>query len=212
MPMLTVKEVGKKGKLGLWHMSESLEELLKAKKISLADEAQLTSFTHDQRKKEWLTARILVAQLSGNSEVQIRYDEHNKPSLKDSPLHISLSHSHDLLAVMIDDKPTGIDIELVKPKIERIQHKFMSDAELRALQPEKREEQLTIYWCVKESLYKLYGKKELEFKRDLAVEPFTFSEKGIVKGKIKNGQSYPLVYETIVSGNDRYMLTYILND
>ncbi|MEK6616384.1 MAG: 4'-phosphopantetheinyl transferase superfamily protein [Bacteroidota bacterium] len=214
-------EVGKnarlrngQGKLGIWHITESVDELLKMKFFSKEDVSQLNSFSYEHRKKEWLVSRILAEKLTGEKDTQIIYDEHGKPCLENSTLHISLSHSHNLLAVIIDKQETGIDIELIKPKVIRIKEKFMNEAELNSLQKENQEEQLTIYWCAKESLYKLYGKKELVFKKHLLIEPFQYSEKGIIMGWIKNtsvNKSFALQYEKLNSGNDNYMLAYIIN-
>lgn len=215
MSLFSIREVGKTGKLGIWHITESLDELLRLKKFSGKDLATLNSFAHEHRKKEWLVARILIEKLTGEKDLQIIYDEHSKPSLKGSKKYISLSHSHDLLAIILDDADTGIDIELIKSKIERIKHKFMSDAELKALENEKQDEQLTVYWCAKESLYKLYGKKELTFKENLLIEPFPYAEYGIIKGRIINAtmnSSFKLHYENMVSGSDNYMMTYIINE
>jgi len=177
MPLLTKREIEKRGEPGIWHITESLDVLLKKKKFTKNDLEALSSFSSEQRKKEWLVARILVEVMTGKKDIQIQYDERNKPSLIDSKKYISLSHSHDLLAVILDDSETGIDIELVKSKILRIKEKFMSKKELNSLQKGNEAEHLTVYWCAKESLYKLYGKKELAFKENLIIESFQYSEK-----------------------------------
>jgi 4'-phosphopantetheinyl transferase len=41
--------------------------------------------------------------------------------------HISISHSHDKLAIIVNEKEaTGIDIELIRDKVLKIKHKFLS--------------------------------------------------------------------------------------
>ena len=215
MSLFTNRQVSSRGKLGIWHITESLEELLKMKHFSEENLSLLNTFFYEHRKKEWLVARILAEQLSEEKNSRIIYDEHNKPFLENSKKHISISHSHNFLAVILDEYETGIDIELIKPKVLRIKEKFMSDEELNSLQKENLAEQLTVYWCAKESLYKLYGKKELAFKENLSIEPFHYSEKGIIKGWIKKSamkKSFILHYEKLNSGDDNYMLTYIINE
>ena len=218
------KAVGKNGKLGIWQITESLDELLKMIPMSAGTEKDLSvldSNSNERRKKEWLVARILAEQLTDEKDSRIIYDEHKKPFLsrrdgnpENSKKHISLSHSHNLLAVIIDEQETGIDIEVIKPKVVRIKEKFMSEEELGSLQKEKQEEQLTTYWCAKESLYKLYGRNELVFNKHLIIEPFQYSEKGVIRGWIKNSAKeklFTLQYQKIISGNDNYMLTHIIN-
>lgn len=204
---------GRGGKAGIWHITESLEQLLGEVRLPPAELKALDAFSYEHRKKEWLAARILTEQLSAEKNTRIIYDEYNKPYLQSSKIHISLSHSHNLLAVILDDGPTGIDIELIKPKILAIKEKFMAPAELGSLHPDNLAEQLTVYWCAKEALYKLYGKKELTFKENLPVEPFHLSDKGILKGWIKNAavhKRFSLQYEKMSSGSESYMLAYII--
>ena len=214
MPLRYIKEAGAKGKIGIWHITEPVEILLKMKKFSAEDLSQLNSFSYEHRKKEWLVSRILAEKMfSGN--VEIIYDEHSKPFVKNSKKHISLSHSHNLLAVIIDDKETGIDIELIKANVLKIKEKFMSDAELKALEKGHKEEEITLYWCVKESLYKLYGKKKLVFKENLFVEPFEYLAKGKILGEIildSEKRKYILHYEKISAEGKDYMMTYVLNE
>lgn len=214
MPLFLQQVTKESAKLGIWHITETLEELLRLKKFSPRDLEVLGTFAYEHRKKEWLAARILTEELTGSKEAQIIYDEHNKPSLKGSDQFISLSHSHNLLTVILDNKDTGIDIELLKTKVISIKEKFMSEEELNSMQKENESEQLTVYWCSKEALYKLYGKKELTFKENLVVEPFKYSRQGIIKGWIKKGNmnsSYLLQYENLSFGSQQYMLAYVIN-
>jgi phosphopantetheinyl transferase len=193
-----------------------VDELLKMKAFSKEDMVRLNSFSYEHRKKEWLVSRILAEKALGENS-EIFYDEHTKPFLKNSKKHISVSHSHNLLAVIIDDKETGIDIELIKPNVLRIKHKFMNDAELKAIEKGHKEEELTLYWCVKESLYKLYGKKKLSFKENLMVEPFEYLGKGNIRADIihpghAGKKKFELHYEKISAEGKDYMLTYIVNE
>lgn len=213
MPLFQ-KKIQKGFSLGIWHITESLEELLKIKQISDTDRATFNSILHDSRKKEWLAARIALEQLTGKKDIRIIYNEQHKPFLENSAQHISISHSHSVLVVIIADKETGIDIELIKPTIEKVQEKYMSASESDSIQKENRLEQLAVYWCAKESLYKLYGKKELIFKEHLTIDAFQYSGNGIIKGWIRNistKKACNLQYEKRTIGNDSYMLTYIIN-
>jgi 4'-phosphopantetheinyl transferase len=209
------KEIGNKGRLAIWHISESLDELLKMKNLSTDDLKRLNSFSYEGRKKEWLVARILAEKLTSEKNTQIIYNECNKPFLQNSKTHISISHSHHLLAVILDEAETGIDIELIKDKILNIREKFMSKTEFDSLQKKNVAEQLTVYWCAKEALYKLYGKRELIFKENLLIEPFQYSGNGILRGWIKNAtmnKCFLLKYENLKWMNKTYMLTYIIKE
>jgi 4'-phosphopantetheinyl transferase len=214
MAFFIQKEVGRKGKLGIWHINEQLENLLQFKRVSAKNMATLSSFKYENRKKEWLVARILASKLTEDINVQIIYDDYNKPFLQNSQMHISLSHSHNFLTLILDELETGIDIERIKPQIINIKGKFMSTLELNSLQIESIAEQLTVYWCAKESLYKLYGKRELIFKENLLIEPFQYAGNGIIRGWIKTSamnKCFSLKYENLKLESEHYMLTYVIN-
>ncbi|MBI3501770.1 MAG: 4'-phosphopantetheinyl transferase superfamily protein [Bacteroidetes bacterium] len=213
--MFLLRNAGNRGKLSIWHITEPVDELLKMKNFSEEDLKIVNGFSYEHRKKEWLVSRILLEEITGNKNLKIVYDENNKPFLENSKKNISISHSHNLLALIIDEKETGIDIEQIKPNVLRIKEKFMSDLELKALERGHKEEELTLYWCVKESLYKLYGKKKLTFKENLFVEPFEYLGKGKIMGEIIFGserKKYILHYEKISADGKEFMLTYVLNE
>ena len=214
MGLFLNRKIGGKGKLSIWHISESVSELLGMSVFREEELLQMNSFSRDQRKKEWLISRMLIKKITRAKDAEIIYDDSNKPFLKNSKQSISISHSHNLLAVVIDDKETGIDIECIKPNVLRIKEKFMSDDELKAMGTGFEKEKLTLYWCAKESLYKLYGKKKLAFKQNLFVEPFEYMQKGIIIGKISIGsmkKTLTLHYEKIFVESKEYMMAYVVN-
>ena len=214
MPLFKIKKAENGGKLGIWQMTESVDELLKMKSFSKKDMVILSTFSYENRKKEWLTSRILAERLSGEN-TKIVYDKHNKPILKWSKKHISISHSNSLLAVIIDNKETGIDIELIKPAVIRIRQKFMNEDELKLLENTSLKEKLTLCWCVKESLYKYYGKKKLIFKKHLIVEPFSYNKRGAITALVNHGsmkKRFELNYEKIDVQKQNFILAYIVKE
>lgn len=215
MPLIEVKSAGKIGKTALWHISESLEELLRLRKPENSEKETFDNIQAEHRKKEWLVIRILAAKLCGNEAIHIIYDACNKPHFSNSDKHLSVSHSHELLSVVVDNSPTGIDIELIKPTVMRIKDKFISTDELAQLPQPVSEEALTLCWCVKESLYKYYGKKELRFKEHLLVKPFTLQAAGSLGASIRHpamNRDFKLQYEKLRHGKRGFMLAYVINE
>ena len=95
-----------------------------------------------------------------------------------------------------------------------IKEKFINEEERKFLNINNIEEHLTVLWCAKESLYKLYGTKQLDFKKNLLIEPFDFSGNGKITGRIKTesmNKLYTLHYEKINSDNNNYILVYVIN-
>ncbi len=160
-----------------------------------------------KREIETLGKNFLLAHLTSDT-TQLIYDDKGKPHLANDSRHISISHSHDRLVIIINEKEeTGIDIELLRDKVLKIKHKFLSASEL--LDANDDVEKLLIYWAAKETLYKIYGLKEVDFIKHLAVEPFMKQTHGKLNGFINLSNfnaSFELNYQLI----DNYALVYAL--
>jgi len=131
----------------------------------------------NKREKEGAGVRFLLDKLVGE-EVELAYYETGKPYLKNRIEEISISHSHDMLVVIVDkQKTTGIDIELIRDKVLKITHKFLSDNELKDIAGQSIEKVL-VYWAAKETLYKIYAKKSVDFREHLFITNFEYNENG----------------------------------
>jgi phosphopantetheinyl transferase len=141
--------------------------------------------------------------------IDCKVDEHGKPYLVSLPYHISLSHSFDYAAVMISKKrPVGIDIEQIKQKVELIAHKFMQPHELAFITDQQKVQQLYVCWCVKESIYKCYGQKEVSFIDNILIQPFDFMGKGIVNARLDKNP-IDINYEVGYLQYEDYMIGYV---
>ena len=140
-------------------------------------------------------------------------DEHGKPYLENSLFEISISHSRDLAAVIAAPQAVGIDIQKIVSKIERIAHKFMREEEMASLQEETRLEHLHVYWGAKEALYKAYGRRQLDFKEHIFINPFEYD---VTNGRCsgyteKENEHIPFQLQYELVGQD-YMLVYAVEE
>lgn len=139
---------------------------------------------NNSRKLQWFASRHLINELRGKFS-EVLKAESGKPFLQDSPHHISISHSPEFAAAMFSEKYfVGIDLEMVNPKVEKIAHKFLRADEVTAIKPGEKIEKLILYWSAKEALYKLYGHRNIEFKKQLLIEPFDLKLKGKLNAEI----------------------------
>ncbi len=194
--------------LGIWEITESLEQLWEHSALSANEEVFYAGLKTPLRRKHWLAYRLILPHLIPHTLVPgISYDAYGKPSLNGGSHHISVTHSGRYAAMIISKvMHVGIDIEAMKPKIFKLSHKFLSDGEADFVDPGQMES-LYLIWCAKEALFKIYGKGGLSFKDHLRVDPFVFEQKGQITGRIVNGndhQIYRLYYETM----NGYMLVY----
>jgi phosphopantetheinyl transferase (holo-ACP synthase) len=211
MPFLIKKDITDFVRLGVWEITE--EPAFFLEKLTLSEEENLyyQSIRNETRKKQWLCYRFITGELCGCS-VRIRYDDHGKPGLKGMDLLMSVSHSGEMAAVIISEKnEVGIDIERIRDRIERVKDRFLSAEELNGIGTKDRLEKLHVIWGAKESLYKIHGKPEVEFCRDIIIESFDYlcSGKGECTGRMvtPGGQTFYDIFYEKISG---YLLVYAM--
>ena len=109
-----------------------------------------------------------------------------KPHLKDKN-YLSITHSFTFTAIIISEKKTcrNRHVEKQRDKIVKIAHKFTPIEEYNTIaNHEALVSKLTIVWGAKESLYKIYGKKKLQFIHHIDIEDFSFIDTkttGVIK-------------------------------
>ncbi|XLS28832.1 4'-phosphopantetheinyl transferase family protein [Flavobacteriaceae bacterium M23B6Z8] len=170
MPLYKTIKVNDKTTVYLWHIKESLDELRKNIKITQNCEERIADMRSEIHQKGFLSVRQLL-KTAGYEPSDLFYDENGKPHLKDGK-HISITHSFIFSAIIVSESDEiGIDIELVRDKIQRIGHKF-SSYEYEYINQNNTTITLSIVWCIKESLYKAFATKGVSFKDHIKVIPF----------------------------------------
>ncbi|MFN8286008.1 MAG: 4'-phosphopantetheinyl transferase superfamily protein [Chitinophagales bacterium] len=164
-------------RLAIWRISEDAEFFSPA--------LTAPEITHEKKQLQWLATRHLVNELTGHP-CEVLKDAYGKPYLKDSAQKVSITHTALFAGVLLSDKQqVGMDLEMITPKVERIAHKFLYPEELAAIKADEKIEKLILYWSAKEALYKLHGRRQLEFKSQLLIEPFELQLKGTLSAAIK---------------------------
>lgn len=212
MSLVYHKVIDQVTSFAVWKIEESAEELLAQLQLKDHEISYLDSLTSGKRNLHWLSTRVLLRRMMNtDAYIDCRIDSSGKPYLSNFPHFISLSHSFDYAAVMVSkDKAVGIDIELIKGKIERIAHKFMSKRELTFIL-EDRIKKLYVCWCAKEAIYKLHGKKNISFLDHIRIEPFDYSGTGSLIASLNTGSQkndYTVHYDTF----NGYMIGYVADN
>ncbi|MBT3209650.1 MAG: 4'-phosphopantetheinyl transferase superfamily protein [Bacteroidetes bacterium] len=178
MGLLYKQIVDKNTDLGIWEMTDNLDYLFDIVNLNPDELLQIESFKNERRKLEWLSTRALAKEIQNKNSI-IEYDSFGKPKLINPSLNISISHSKDMVGVILNkDFRVGIDIEFVSKKIERIAKKFLSSKELQQIDSDYRIENLYLYWCGKETLLKIFGKRDLSFINNLKINKIYIKNQG----------------------------------
>lgn len=150
----------------------------------------------ERRIAEWLTTRVLLAEMV-DRELSIGNNSLGKPFIKNDPINISISHTRDYVAILLNEKfQVGVDIETISDRIFKIKDRFVSDNEFIA--PDNSTIHLLLHWSAKETLFKLLDEEEVDFKEHLQVQHFTPLQKGTFEAyesKTKNRKTYRINYE-----------------
>lgn len=205
MSVFVTKTIEGNGQLVIWKIEES-EHFFKSQLALSVQQSQELDKKHQKRRLEWLASRHLIQKMSQGVPYEV--DEYGKPYFPNLPLHLSISHSGKFAAVATHHQSLGIDIQKITPKINRIAHKFLRAEEKECLSETHSLEHIHVFWGAKEALYKAYGKKELDFRAHIFIEPFSFSKAGDnIQGSVQKGDyraDFNIRYELF----DDYMLVY----
>lgn len=223
MPILLSRHPFPRAIFGIWQITE--EETFFRQDLPLSEqEAQELAPLKSIRRLEWLAARWLLHKFTGESiRLPLAKDAFFKPFFPDHQyLNCSLSHSHGIVGAFLiglasaqpeDKRPMGCDIQVMVEKMSKLAPKFMRDEEhdFVAKQASFFQADLHhIFWTAKESLYKAYGIKALDFRQHLRLEPFAWDgQQGTTTGWIEKDdyrQAFQLWFEKMELPTDRAMI------
>lgn len=191
---------------GIWKLEESSDELLAKLEYKAAYQPFLERVSSEKRRQEHLACRVLLKELLGE-EALVNYHSNGAPFLPHIPLCISISHTKDYVAVILDEQPTGIDIEYHSNRILKIRSRFMSPDEEAGIEPAHEVEHLLVHWCAKETLFKVMGQENVDFREHLHVRPFPYADQGLFIGfetRTPDHHEYKLAYQV----TPEYVLTW----
>jgi len=158
----------------LWKIEENESQLGSLATLTSDERAEFDLITHPIQRVEWLACRVVMRRLvtgSGLNYGGLYKDEYGKPHLVGLEAHVSISHTTGWAAAALHRlRPVGIDLEPFRPQLTRVVPRVLSDAENDHAGGDLT--RLAMYWCAKEALYKLYGKRQLSLREHLIIEPF----------------------------------------
>lgn len=203
MPIKKTEIEKGQGGWAIWEVSEMESEL-----AFRAQEECPSDIINESKRLEWLAGRNLLrylAEAMGEAYMGVHKDEYGKPFLRESSFHVSLSHSYPFVAAQISiNQPVGIDLEQPKEKLLHIAPRVLSPTELQDAGNNLTKH--CVYWCAKEALYKIDGKKGLHFSNQLNIAPFELQEAGGLTGTISRFEKQMVHLAYVV--DEEFVLVY----
>lgn len=163
----------------LWRIVETETELRGA--VTAGDAASIEGMASAARRVGRLAWRAALR--SEYPDADVCYDVFSAPVAAGMPLGVT--HCDGLAAVLVSGGRCGVDAERFDRPLERLCPRVMTAGEL-ALGAAGDGRTAVAMWCAKEAMYKFYGRKSLDFRRDLRIESVDMA-RGIISGRIKEG-------------------------
>ena len=135
--------------------------------VSKKKQEQVQRFHHDIDKKLSLYSEIAVRAIIcqtlnvSNHEIVFVQTQYGKPYLEGYPdCHFNLSHTRNAIAVIISDKPAGVDIEKIAAADLQIAKRFFTENEAAYIETTDIGKDKRFYevWTKKEAYIKYKGK------------------------------------------------------
>jgi phosphopantetheinyl transferase len=182
MPFFYQQNINESEHLAIWSITEPLSFFEEGMTVDV-------NIQNEERKIQHLAVRLLFSLMMPEANMKdLVMADNGKPYLKGVPFHFSFSHCKGYAACAVSDHfPIGIDIEIIHPRIAKVAHKFLNDAEkamLANLNEEDALKQLAFFWAAKEAMYKKHEQLGIDFARDFNILGLTNLDRGLVSAEI----------------------------
>ncbi|MBQ5983604.1 MAG: 4'-phosphopantetheinyl transferase superfamily protein [Bacteroidales bacterium] len=210
MGLYLKKELENEAEIGVWEITETEEEL-KELSSTPADEMEEISFIKSESmRKQRLAVRALLNSMF-DEKVYLSHHDNGKPYIENNPINISITHTDRFVAVILhDEEDVGIDIESLDRDFSVVEKKALSEDEIEDLDDDKRNEQLAIYWCAKEAIFKRLSVYNLDFAEQIEIERFRPRGEGELEAtfinKDEDEEEFELEYITF----ERHVLVWVV--
>ena len=212
MGLYLKKKLENEATIGVWQITETEEEL-RALSATPTDEMEEISFIKSESlRKQRLAVRALLNTLF-EEKIYLSHHDNGKPYLENNPTNISITHTEKYVAVILhEEEDCGIDIESLDRDFSAVEKKALSEDEIEDLEDEKRNEQLAIYWCAKEAIFKLLSRYNVDFAEQIEVERFRPRGEGELEATFidKDGDEMEFVLEYMTF--DRHVLVWVVGE
>jgi len=196
--------------VGVWQITETEQQLIELASVP-ADEMEEISFIKSESlRKQRLAVRALLCELFGE-KVYLSHHDNGKPYLENSVTNISITHTDNFVAVILDDnEDVGIDIESLARDFSAVERKALSEDEIEDLDEDNKNEQLAIYWCAKEAIFKRISQYNVDFAEQIEVEHFRLKGEGELDATFIHKDGYEEEFELQYITFENHVLVWVV--
>lgn len=212
MALYLEKELGDTAKLAVWKITESEEELRELSSTPSDEMEEISFIKSESLRKQRLAVRALLNQLF-EEKVYLAHHDNGKPYIENDSINISISHTENYVAVILDQNDeVGIDIESLDRDFSAVEKRALSEDEIEDLDDDQKEknEQLAIYWCAKEAIFKRVSAYNVNFSEQIEVERFRPKGEGELDATFIHKDGYEEDFELEYMTFDGHVLVWVV--
>ena len=197
-------------RLGIWQITETEAELRALTSIPTDELEEISYIKSESLRKQKMAVRALLDALF-EEKVYLSHHDNGKPYIENNATNISITHTDKYVAVLLNDtQEVGIDCESLDRDFSAVEKKALSEDEIEDLDDDRRNEQLAIYWCAKEAVYKKMSQYNVDFAEQIEIDSFRPKGEGELEATFieKDGfeEELDLQYMTF----DRHVLVWVM--
>ena len=211
MALYLKKELENEAVIGVWQITETEEELVELSSTPSDEMEEISFIRSESLRKQRLAVRALLNTLF-DEKVYLSHHDNGKPYLENNPVNISITHTEKYVAVILhEEENVGIDLESLDRDFSAVEKKALSEDEIDDLDDDNRNEQLAIYWCAKEAVFKLLSRYNVDFAEQIEIERFRLRGEGELEATFTSKdeeEEFDLEYMTF----DRHVLVWVVGE
>ena len=210
MALYFKKELDNGAEIAVWQITETEDELKALSSVPSDEMEEISLFGSESQRRQKLAVRALINELF-DEKMYLDHHDNGKPYLENCATNISITHTEKYVAVIIhDEDDLGIDIESLDRDFSAVEQRALSEDEIEDLDDDSRNEQLAIYWCAKEAIFKRMSQLRVDFAEQIEVEKFRPKGKGELEATFihKNGHEEEFNLGYVIF--DRHVLVWVV--
>ena len=210
MALYLRKKLDNKAEIAVWQVTETEDELIRLSSVPTDEMEEISLFRNENHRRQKLAVRALLNEVF-EEKMYLNHHDNGKPYLENCVTNISITHTDKYVAIIIsDDDELGIDIESLDRNFAPVEQKALSEDEIDDLDDDKKNEQLAIYWCAKEAIFKRMSQSRVNFAEQIEVEKFNLKKEGELEATFIHKDEYEEDFELEYMMFDRHVLVWLV--
>ena len=210
MALYLRKKLDNKAEIAVWHVTESEEELLSLTSVPNDELEEISLFRSESQRRQKLAVRALINEVF-EDKMYLNHHDNGQPYLENCATNISITHTENYVAIIIhDEEEVGIDVESLDRDFSVVEKKALSEDEIDDLEKDRRNEQLAIYWCAKEAIFKRMSQNRVVYAEQIEVEKFNVRKEGELEATFIHKDEHEEEFELEYMMFDRHVLVWLV--